>query len=69
MGSYLSRIYRRGKKDPKEVVGVVEEIETGLNCAFQGMTDSCEILTLEKFSSKKPFDTKRSHREDHIQSD
>ena len=53
MDSYLLRIYRRCKDDPERVVGVIEEIDTGLNCSFQGMADLARLLTLEKFPQKK----------------
>ena len=54
MDSYLIRIYRRSKDDPEEVVGVVEEVDTGLNRSFQGMAQLTKMLTLEKFTQKKP---------------
>jgi len=53
MDSYLIRIYRRSKDDPEEVVGVVEEIDSGLNRSFQGMAQLAKMLTLEKFTEKK----------------
>jgi len=68
MDSYLIRIYRRNPNDPEQVVGVVEEIETGLSHAFQGMTDLCEMLTLENFSQKEPS-KKNLNRKDRIRSD
>jgi predicted transcriptional regulator with HTH domain len=52
MDSYLIRIYRRSKDDPEGVVGVVEEIKTGLNHAFQGMSSLCKLLSLEEFPEK-----------------
>ena len=52
MDSYLIRIYRRNNDDPEKVVGVVEEIQTGSNHAFQGMSDLCKLLSLENFPKK-----------------
>jgi hypothetical protein len=60
MDSYLIRIYRRSKDDPEEVVGVVEEIKTGLKHAFQGMSSLCKLLSLEKFSEKGRSDNNTS---------
>ena len=53
MDSYLIRIYRRRKDDPHQVVGVVEEIDSGLHRSFQGMADLARLLTLEKFPATK----------------
>ena len=53
MDSYLIRIYRRSKNDPEQFVGVVEEIDSGMNRSFQGMADLAKLLTLEKFPKKK----------------
>jgi len=59
MDSYLIRIYRRSKNDPEQVVGVVEEIDSGLNRSFQGMAQLANMLTLEKFPEKEPDKKKR----------
>lgn len=53
MDSYLIRIYRRSKKDPQQVVGVVEEIDSGLNRSFRGMAELANMLTLETFTEKE----------------
>jgi hypothetical protein len=45
MDSYLIRIYRRSKDDPKGVVGVVEEIDSGQKHAFQNLSGLCRMLT------------------------
>jgi predicted transcriptional regulator with HTH domain len=60
MESYLIRIYRRSQDDPENIVGIVEEIKTGLNHAFQGMSNLCKILSLEKFPEKGRSDKKIS---------
>jgi len=59
MDSYLVRIYRRSKDDPEQVVGVVEEIDSGLNRSFQDMAQLAKMLTLEKFTEKEPAEKKR----------
>jgi len=59
MDSYLVRIYRRSKDDPEQVVGVVEEIDSGLNRSFQGMAQLAKMLTLEKFPKKEHVNKKR----------
>ena len=53
MDSYLIRIYRRSNDDPEKVVGVVEEIDSGLNRCFQNMAELANMLTLEKFTEKE----------------
>ena len=53
MDSYLIRIYRRSNDDPEKVVGVVEEIDSGLNRSFQNMAELANMLTLEKFTEKE----------------
>ncbi len=59
MDSYLVRIYRRSKDDPEQVVGIVEEIDSGLNRSFQDMAQLAKMLTLEKFTEKEPAEKKR----------
>jgi len=59
MDSYLVRIYRRSKDDPEQIVGIVEEIDSGLNRSFQDMAQLAKMLTLEKFTKKEPAEKKR----------
>jgi hypothetical protein len=45
MDSYLTRIYRRSKDDPDEIVGIIEEIDTGEKHSFKHVSELNAIIT------------------------
>ena len=45
-GSYIVRIYRRGKKDPRMVVGIVEEVGVRGKKGFHCIEELRQILDL-----------------------
>lgn len=42
--SYIVRIYRRGEGSPEEVVGLVEQVETGREAAFHSFDELRTVL-------------------------
>lgn len=52
MESYIVRIYRRQEKHPREVVGIVEEVEAEEKKAFKNMDELMEILASVKTRAK-----------------
>ena len=54
MDSYLIRIYRRSADDPENVVGMVEEIDSGQTHAFKNLADLCKTLKIEVKSALDP---------------
>ncbi|MBN3788812.1 hypothetical protein [Burkholderia sp. Ac-20353] len=67
--SYVVRLYRRTKADPREIVGVVELPANGRQAAFHGLAELCTILTAPRRhlrrngTSPKPIVSKRGQRE------
>jgi hypothetical protein len=55
MDSYLARIYRRSKDDPDEIVGIIEEIDTGKKHSFKNVSELNTIIT-------KPARRKRNRK-------
>lgn len=62
MDSYLVRIYRRSNDDPENIVGVVEEIDTGQTHAFRSVSDLCRTLMPEKMGQSWQGIRKKSRR-------
>jgi len=48
MDNYIVRIYRRGKGNPRMLVGLVEEVGTKGKKAFNDLDDLWEILNSNK---------------------
>jgi len=48
MGSYIVRIYRQEKNNPRKLVGVVEEVGVKGKRAFTNIDDLWEILSASK---------------------
>jgi hypothetical protein len=55
MDSYLTRIYRRSTDDPDEIVGIIEEIDTGKKHSFKNVSELSAIIT-------KPARKKRNRK-------
>ncbi|BBO84194.1 hypothetical protein DSCO28_47600 [Desulfosarcina ovata subsp. sediminis] len=45
MDSFLIRIYRRSPDDPEEVVGIVENINTGQRRPFNSLAGLCQAIS------------------------
>ncbi len=67
--SYVVRLYRRTKADPRDIVGVVELPANGRQAAFRGLAELCTILATpgrhlrRNGASPKPIVGKRGPRE------
>ncbi len=57
--SYVLRIYRREKDDPRMLVGLVEEIDSKGKRAFTSLDDLWEILNGSAGSGMPPDETMR----------
>jgi hypothetical protein len=44
MSSYLTRIYRRNKDNPDDIVGIVEDIDTGRKQPFKNLSELNKII-------------------------
>ena len=53
MQNYVLRIYRREKKDPRILVGVVEEVGVEGNKAFSNLDELWSILNSSKAETAK----------------
>ena len=45
MESYLIRVYRRSKDAPEKIVGIIENIDSGLTQSFKNLTELCNAIT------------------------
>ena len=45
MDSYLIRIYRRSPNDPENLVGIVENIDTGQQHSFNSLAGMCQAVS------------------------
>ena len=48
MESYLIRVYRRSKDAPEKIVGIIENIDSGLTHSFKNLTELCNVITATK---------------------
>ena len=53
MESYIVRVYRRDKKDPEEIVGLVEVVETGEVKKFANRYELDQIVSTRGKASKR----------------
>jgi hypothetical protein len=54
MDSYLIRIYRRSRDEPENLVGVVENIDTGQQHSFNSLTGMCQAVSATDPNRKDP---------------
>ncbi|MBU4318624.1 MAG: hypothetical protein KKF30_15310 [Proteobacteria bacterium] len=45
MDSYLIRIYRRSQDEPEKIVGIIEDINSGLKQSFKNLAELCNTIT------------------------
>jgi len=48
MDSYLIRIYRRNKENPKAIVGIIEEIGADRKEPFKNISELCDIIVQQR---------------------
>jgi hypothetical protein len=60
MDSYLIRIYRRDKKNPEAIVGIIEEIDTGEKHSFKNLSELNSIIIKPERRKHKGIARKRS---------
>ena len=48
MESYLIRVYRRSKDAPEKIVGIVQDIDSGLTQSFKNLTELCNAIAATK---------------------
>jgi len=54
MDSYLIRIYRRSPDEPENLVGVVENIDTGQQHPFNSLAGMCQAVSASQPNGKDP---------------
>ncbi|MBC2737790.1 MAG: hypothetical protein HF981_25755 [Desulfobacteraceae bacterium] len=54
MDSYLIRIYRRSPDEPENLVGVVENIDTGQQQPFNNLAGMCQAVSASRPHGEDP---------------
>ena len=62
MDSYLIRIYRRSPDEPENLVGSVENIDTGQQHSFNSLAGMCQAVSATGPNRKDPPGKVKSNR-------